>query len=296
MLGTAAGGGLPQWNCRCRYCEATRRGLLAPRLQASLAFSPGGEDWYLVNATPDVTTQMLHAASLYPQEGIRHTPLQGVLLTDAELDHTLGLLHLREGARWSLHATRGMLDCMARGFDVVPSLRRYADIDVQEVPLDAPRTFREGDEAIRVRWLETDRDPPLYTGANDEVGGAGCALVLEDEGDGGKLVYAPGVAFVSDALRAACEDADAVLFDGTFWTGDEMQHVTGGTRDARAMGHLAIDGPDGSAAFLAELPAATKRYVHINNTNPVLDASSWQRARLRQQGLDVAEDGEELIL
>lgn len=293
ILGTAAGGGLPQWNCRCRYCEATRRGLLEPRLQASLAVSPGGDDWYLVNATPDVTTQMLHAAQLYPRRGTRHTPVQGILLTDAEFDHTLGLLHLREGQSWTLFATEGALASLEEGFDVLPSLQRYADIEVARVDLDTPRTLGEGDACVRVRWLETGRDAPLYTGKAEPVPGAVTALVLEDARSGGSLVYAPGVGAIGETLAEACRRADVVLFDGTFWTGDELIPVSGSRRDAHDMGHLPMDGEAGSARFLAELSAGTKRYVHINNTNPVLDPTSWQRQRLRELGLDVAEDGEE---
>lgn len=261
-----------------------------------MAFSPAGNDWYLVNATPDVTTQLFRSASLHPQEGVRSMPFRGVLLTDAELDHTLGLLHLREGASWSLHASEGALHALRSGFDVLPSLARYADVEVHEVTLSAPVSFEEGDRVVHVRWLETDRDPPLHTGSEAELPGGGCALVLDDSVTGGRLVYAPGVAILSDELRAACADADAVLFDGTFWTGDELVSVSGSKRDAWAMGHVPVDGPSGSAAYLAELPATVKRYVHINNTNPLLDPSSPQRTRIRALGLDLAEDGEEWTL
>lgn len=271
-----------------------RRGLLPARLQASIAFSPDGEDWYLVNATPDVTTQMLRYPELHPKKGTRHTPVRGVLLTDAELDHTLGLLHLRERESWTLHAPGGVLACLRRGFDVLPSLQRYTSVQVQEVGPELSVSF--GAAGMSVRWLETGQEPPLYVGSTKAVAAAVNALVLSDEASGKSLVYVPGVLALSDELDQACRQADAVLFDGTFWTGDELESVSGSPRNAFDMGHWPIGGDMGSAHYLATLPATFKRYVHINNTNPVLDPTSWQRQALREMGLDVAEDGEELNL
>jgi pyrroloquinoline quinone biosynthesis protein B len=293
VLGTAAGGGFPQWNCRCRFCEASRRGLIAPRLQASAALSSDGGSYYLLNATPDVTSQLARWPELRPQEGTRHTPIRGVLLTDAELDHTLGLLHLREGQELTIYATPAVANALEGNIGVLPALRCYTDTRV--VLAEPGKTVILGGEAegVRVEWLETGRDLPRYAGAADAPG-AVTALELENMATGRSAVYAPGAGKLSDELRQRLERAAAILFDGTFWTEDEFPSVGGGSRSARDMGHLPIGGSAGSARQLAGFSAPVKRYVHINNTNPVLDPTSPQRGEIRQLGLEVAEDGEEV--
>ncbi len=280
---------MPQWNCRCRYCEAARRGLIPPRLQASLAFSAGGR-WYLVNATPDVAAQLARTPELHPRVGTRHTPIAAVLLTDAELDHTLGLLQLREGGGWSLLAPDGILSTLQRGFDVAAILARYHGTEPRAVPMGTPIELGEGDDVVRVSWLPTGGDVPLYAG---EGAGTVCALVLEHVPSGRSVVYAPGASGPNDALDAARRAASAIYFDGTFWTGDEMESVSGSRRNAADMGHWPIAGESGSAAYLSKL-SGIRRYVHLNNTNPVLDPTSPQRRELRRLGLDVADDGDAL--
>jgi pyrroloquinoline quinone biosynthesis protein B len=289
ILGTAAGGGLPQWNCRCRYCEAARRGLIPPRLQASLAFS-AGDTWFVVNATPDLGQQLARTRALHPRSGVRHTPMAGVLLTDAELDHTLGLLQLREGGSWSLLAPHGILATLSAGFDVASILTRYQGVTVRGIDPESSIALGEGDDAVRVTWLTTGGDAPLYAGAGP---GTVCALVLTSLRSGRSVVYAPGVATLTPSLDAACRAASTVYFDGTFWTGDEMESVSGSRRNAADMGHWPIGGGGGSAEYLASLDA-TVRYVHLNNTNPILDPTSPQRRELQRLGLDVAEDGDAL--
>lgn len=265
-------------------------------MQASLGISPDGKSWYVVNATPDVAVQLFKWPEFHPKEGVRHTPVKGVLLTDSEFDHTLGLLHLREGTSWSLYATSAALQMLDEGFKVLPALNRYAGIQIEEAPLDSPIVFGESPAQVAVRWVETGRDPPLYTGLDGEVAGAVTALIVEDLNSGRRAVYAPGVSELTDELFDRFSGAEVVLFDGTFWTGDELEHLGGGERTARDMGHVPIDGEEGSAQWLAALPAKLKRYIHINNTNPILDPTSWQRRRLQELGLGVAEDGDEVEL
>lgn len=296
ILGTAAGGGFPQWNCRCRYCEASRRGLLPPRLQASAAVSPNGQDWYIINATPDITTQLARWPDLHPKEDIRHTPFNGVLLTDGELDHTLGLLHLREGAGWQLYGTSAVLEMLRVDFQVLPALARYADPEVLTISCNTPLIVGDEMTQIAVRWLETGRDSPRYTQGEQEAPGAVTALIFEDLTNGRRLAYAPGVGVITDELFDELSGVDALFFDGTFWSDDEFPKVGGTPRSAREMGHMPISGADGSAARLADLPAKVKRYIHINNTNPILDPLSEQRRQIRAYGLEVAEDGEEVEL
>lgn len=301
ILGTAAGGGLPQWNCRCRYCEAARRGLIPARTQASLAFTAGGR-WYLVNATPDVTTHLAATPDLHPRSGVRATPFAAVLLTDAELDHTLGLLHLREGAGWAVHAPAGILHLLTRGVDVQRILGPYHGTQLLPAPEGDALVLGRGDDAVHVTWLPTGGDLPLYASAASATDASAAgpadaavyALVLRHEASGRSVVYAPGVAHLTEALDAACRAATVVYFDGTFWTGDEMPNLSGNPRNAADMGHWPVAGVDGSAAYLATLAASHRRFVHVNNTNPLLDPTSPQRNHLRALGLDVADDGEEL--
>lgn len=293
VLGTAAGGGFPQWNCRCRYCEASRRGLIEPRLQASLAFSPDARSYYLFNTTPDVTTQLGRWPELNPQQGTRHTPVRGVLLTDAELDHTLGLLHLREGQELTIYATAAVAEALEGKLGVLPALRCYTEVRLALVEPGKPVVLGDEANGVRAEWLETGRDLPRYAGGR-EAPGAVTAVDLVDLGSGKRAVYAPGVGELGEELTERMQRADAIFLDGTFWTEEEFPQVGGGSRSARHMGHLPMSGEGGSARQLAGFSAPYRKYIHINNTNPVLDPSSPQRSEIRELGLDLAEDGEEV--
>lgn len=296
ILGTAAGGGFPQWNCRCRYCEASRRGLLPPRLQASAAFSPDGEDWYIINATPDITTQLRNHVELHPSIGQRHTPIKGVILTDAELDHTLGLLHLREGAGWTIHATQPVLDMLDSDLRVAPALAQYGNPALAPVDTSKPLVLGSGERQAAVHWLETGQDPPRYAEQRGVTPWSVSALIFEDLQTGRKIAYAPGVAQLDGPLLERLAEVDALLIDGTFWSDDEFPRVGGVPRTAADMGHAPIGGPGGTAELLSALPASRKLYVHINNTNPVLEPRSEARQFIRNHGLELAEDGEEVTV
>ncbi len=297
LLGTAAGGGLPQWNCRCRNCQAARQGLIAPRASCSLAFSPDGEGWYLINATPDVTQQLARWPELFPPSGLRSTPLRGVFLTDGELDHVLGLLHLREGMPWTLYATAPVAKMLEDNLRLLPALRRYADVSARTLSLEDPLAVGEGSSRVEVRVVETGRRPPRYLGqTGEQLSGAAVAVILTDLSTGKRAVYAPVVGRLSHALFDCCGGADVLFFDGTFWTDDELR-VLGISEDTSTdMGHVPVSGPDGSALWLSRLSTPVKLYVHINNTNPLLDAASRERAWIRRLGLDVADDGWEVTL
>lgn len=179
---------------------------------------------------------------------------------------------------------------------VLPALRCYASSGVRVVEPAEAVSFGDDAAGFSVQWLETGRDSPRYAGPDREIAGAVMALLIRDFSSGRRLVYAPGAGMIDDELLAALRDADAVLFDGTFWSEEEFPEIGGGQRSARDMGHLPVGGPEGSAVRLAELPAKLKRYVHINNTNPLLDPQSEQRQMIRELGLDLAEDGEEVEL
>lgn len=278
LLGTAAGGGLPQWNCGCRNCELVRAGELPPRTQSSAAFTPDGERWYLIDASPDVAW---HMASLDPPRG-RRTPLAGVLLTDAEFDHTLGLLQLREGSAWELHATPGVHAILEDQFPVRRLLERYAQI--------TPVTAAPGEVVrfgpVEVTWVALDDHTPRYHHGRRPQAGATCALVLR--GPRRTVVYAPSLSTLDGPVREVLKGADVLLIDGTFYHPDELPRLGLGVGTAASMGHLAMCQ---SARTLAGLGATTKLYTHLNNTNPAIDPASPERAWVRAHGLDVAEDG-----
>ena len=291
LLGTASGGGMPQWNCRCKNCEDARSGLTEPLAQCALAFSPDGTGWYLVDATPDVTQQLARWPELRPSNGIRSTPLHGVILTDGELDHVLGLLHLREGMRWTLFATSPVASMLREELRLLQALGRYAEVRVQILPLEDPLLLGGGPAKTEVRLVETGRRFPRYAAERAASAGGVVAVVLTDVSTGGRVVYAPAVGELSEALREACSGADVIFFDGTFWTDDELPRLGIGSESALRMGHVPVYGPEGSARWLSEVPARAKFYVHINNTNPLLDFNSSERAWVRSLGLEVAHDG-----
>jgi pyrroloquinoline quinone biosynthesis protein B len=292
LLGTAAGGGFPQWNCRCPNCIAARQNRLPPLAQCALAFSPSGRNWYLVNATPDVTQQFARWSELHPQSEIRSSPVEGVILTDGELDHVLGLLHLREASRWTLYAAPPVAEMIEEDLRLMPALRRYADVRVQWLLPETPLYVEDGPSRVEVRLVPTGRHLPRYlseraAGRPAVVG----ALLLRDMTSGICVAYAPCVGELSDVLRAHLSRADVILFDGTFWSDDELRRLGAGVQTATAMGHIPVGGPEGSASWLSNLSARTKLYVHINNTNPLLDPGSPERASIRVLGLEVATDG-----
>lgn len=292
LLGTAAGGGLPQWNCRCANCVAARQNRIAPLAQCSLAFSPSGSEWYLVNATPDVTAQLARWSELHPKSDVRSTPIRGVFLTDGELDHVLGLLHLREASRWTLYAAPAVAAMLEDGLRLMSALRRYADVHTQDLVPQHPLVLTEGTARVEVRLVPTGSRAPRYLGRTASAPAAAVgALTLTDMTSGRRLAYAPCVGELSDTLRSHLAGAAAIFFDGTFWSEDEMRYLDAGADTATAMGHVPVSGPRGSARWLSDVPAGMKRYVHINNTNPLLDPASPERAWIRGLGLEVAEDG-----
>lgn len=297
VLGSAAGGGVPQWNCNCPVCQKVRAG--GPslyRTQSALAVSPDGQDWYLVNASPDVRQQILSCKWLEPGPGYRDTPLRGVILTDAELDHTLGLLSLREGDGWCLYATAAVHHQLTTRFPVLPVLHAYAPrVQYHEVVPGDAFTLGHGSAQIRVHATEVSRRLPLYAGEANAPG-AVVALTFENIRTSRRLVYAPAVAAPSTALHRELASADCILFDGTFWSEEELVRLGISSRTAADMDHLPMAGPSGSARWLETLPARIKLYVHVNNTNPALDPAGPERHWIRSAGLDLAEDGWEIEL
>jgi pyrroloquinoline quinone biosynthesis protein B len=306
ILGSAAGGGVPQWNCRCSNCAAARAGLpdVRPRTQSSVAVSADGRAWFLLNVSPDVRQQILAFPALGPGEGTggRGTGIAGCVLTDAELDHAAGLLLLREGAVFGIYCTATVRRWLNRWLAVEPILGCFSPAGVNpaarwcELPLDATLELRLPDgsaSGLRVHAFEVDRHVPRFVQEEaTAAAGSVIALQVEDTRTGARLLYAPCVASLGGELQRAAGEADGVLLDGTFWDDEEPIRCGIGSRTAGAMGHLPVDGPAGSLRFLSELPARHRVYVHINNTNPMLNERGPEHRLVTGRGVRVGVDGD----
>jgi pyrroloquinoline quinone biosynthesis protein B len=305
ILGSAAGGGFPQWNCRCPNCAAVRAGSpdFVPRTQSSVAVSGDDRGWFLLNVSPDVRQQILAFPPLGPpplSRAGRATGIAGCVLTDAELDHAAGLFQLREGSRFTIICTPMLRRWLNRDLPVEPVLARFANPRWIEMPLDAPIDLALPDGApsgLRVRAFEVDRHVPRFV-AEDPAGAVGSVvgLRIQDLDTGGTLVVAPCAASLGAGLVAEARQADCLLLDGTFWTDDEPIRFELGGRTAREMGHLPVHGPEGSLSWLAGLPVRHRVYVHINNTNPMLNRRGPERRRVDAGGVRVGADGDEFEL
>jgi pyrroloquinoline quinone biosynthesis protein B len=294
ILGSAAGGGFPQWNCHCETCEAARAGVRArPRTQSSLAIRGGEGPWFLVNASPDAR-QQLEALAPGQADGVRAPPVAGVLLTDAEIDHTAGLLLLRESqVPVRVFGDQGVEHALRRGYPVLEILERYCGAEWHTLEPGRPRAL-EG-SSLTVESFEAGGDAPRYLdGSGVELQASG--FVLRDGVTGGVVTYAPGLARLDNGVLSRLGASDVVLVDGTFWRDDELAQLGISTRGARDMGHLPLSGPDGTLAMLERLERPRKLLVHINNTNPILLEDSPERQAVEGAGVEVAYDGLEIAL
>ncbi|MDX2203704.1 MAG: pyrroloquinoline quinone biosynthesis protein PqqB [Hyphomicrobiaceae bacterium] len=299
VLGSAAGGGFPQLNCACRLCRGVRRGEagLAARTQTSLAVSVDGERWLLLNASPDLRAQLAAAPALQAQAGtgVRNSPIGAVVLTNGDVDAVAGLLGLREGFAFDLYAAGPVLEALAGNaiFNVLaPGLvpRRPLPVGrpVEVLPGLAVEAFLvPGKTAL---YLETEA-PDFGTRAGDTIG-----LEVRGTAGGARFFFVPSCAGVDAALRARLAGAPLVLFDGTLYTDDEMIAQGLSPKTGQRMGHMAMAGPAGSVAALADVAIARRIFIHINNSNPVLDASSPERRAVETAGWEIAADGMEIEL
>jgi pyrroloquinoline quinone biosynthesis protein B len=306
VLGSGAGGGLPQWNCGCPQCRAARRGDpdVPSRTQSSLAVSADGVRWVLLNASPDVRVQLASWAAAAPPEGaLRASPLAATVLTNGDLDHCLGLLILREGGAPHIHGTAPTLEAIERGLGVLSALEAYAPTRVTTMELDREIsvTDREGaDTGVRVVPFAVASKVPPYAMARGlgrgrgELEGDTVGLLVRSVHGGGTLAYVPGVRDLDERLAGRLERASTIFIDGTFWTRDEMTAQGLTQRDAFAMGHAPLSGDEGILAFLQRFSRAERWLVHINNTNPIHFAKSPERAAVERAGVRVSFDGLEL--
>ena len=289
VLGSAAGDGSPQWSCGCEVCAAVRSGAARARTQSSIAVSLDRREWFLINAYPDVRIQIEACPDLHPHAG-RETPLSAVLLTDAELDHTLGLLLLREARALRLYATPAVHKTLADGSGLLRLLERYCPVEWQAVVPGADLALAAG-LSVRAFDVPTAKQDRFGLGLDH---GRVVGYRLTDEHTGGTLVYLPGLPAITPALRAEINDCDCLLVDGTCWRDDELIRLGLATRTAREMGHLPVGGPDGSLAQLSALGARRTIFVHLNNTNPILLDDAPERRLVEDSGMEVAMDGLEV--
>lgn len=291
-LGAAAGGGYPQWNCACAGCQKARAKREVATTHAGIAVSGDGDQWFLLNATPDVHHQIAADPSLHPGPEIRTTPVAGVLLTDAEFDHTIGLLMLREESSLTVYGTYPVLEALTLDFPVRELLSDYAEFSWSVVEIGKPLNL---DDRLRVTAFKTGSKAPRYIGRSRLHGSAWeVGFRLEDKATGGTAVYAPTLPRWNQEFSKQVASADCVFLDGTFWTDDEMSSQGAGNRTGRSMGHMPVSGDHGSARALAALPAKRKIYTHINNTNPILDEDSKERRWVTDLGIEIGRAGLEV--
>lgn len=291
VLGSAAGGGFPQWNCTCPPCRAVRTGSrpAVPRSQSSIAVSADRQQWFLFNASPDIQSQIESFPDLHPDDG-RVVRLQAVLLTDAELDHTLGLLLMREGRGLEVHTTESVHETLTTGSGLLRTLEAYCQVKWQPVLPGAEVVLGDG---LSYRAFDVPTDKRMrFPGAATH--GRVVGYRVTDASSDRSVVYLPCVQHLTPDVLAELAGCSAVLVDGTCWRDDEMPRLGLGGKTSRGMGHVPIDGPGGSLELLSPLPIDRKVYIHINNTNPILLEDSPERRLLDRHGMEVAADGLEL--
>jgi pyrroloquinoline quinone biosynthesis protein B len=298
VLGSAAGGGCPQWNCACRNCRGARDGSVRveARTQECVAVSSDdGKAWFLVNASPEIRAQIESCTALHPRE-VRHSPIEGILLTNGDLDHTLGLLCLREWQRLVVYAT----DNVRRGFVennvLYRTLQRFpGQVSWRSLPPGEEVELRTASRLCAEAFPVPGKPPVHLEGLGAPSPGDNVALRIREPATGRVLVYASAVARMTPEFLAAAEAADCLFFDGTFWSEDELREV-GSDKRARDLAHLPIGGEGGSLAALSSVRRPQRIYIHLNNTNPVLREDSPERVAVERAGFRVACDGMEIAL
>lgn len=294
ILGAAAGGGLPQWNCGCENCRMARAGDIPAQTQSSLAVSANGTDWAILNASPDIRAQLAATPELHPT-GLRDMPLRSVLVTNGDIDHIAGLLTLREMQRFTLYATPGIHAVIAT--NPIFAALNASVVTRSTLALEAPAEIAPGLEAT---LFAVPGKVPLYMEAPDMDAEIETDLVgeqtvgVELRAGSARAYYIPGCARLDESLRARLTGAALVFFDGTLWRDEEMIAAGLGQKTGRRMGHMSMSGPAGSIAAFDGLDLGRKVFVHMNNTNPVLRPGAPERAEAEAAGWTIGHDGMEL--
>ncbi|KIL05661.1 MULTISPECIES: pyrroloquinoline quinone biosynthesis protein PqqB [Stutzerimonas] len=299
ILGSAAGGGFPQWNCNCANCSGVRNGTLRaqPRTQSSIAISDDGQNWILCNASPDIRAQLESFPALQPARRPRDTAIGAIILLDSQIDHTTGLLTLREGCPHEVWCTEMVHQDLTTGFPLFNMLSHWnGGLRWNPIGLEGQFSIDCCPNLLISPIPLRSSAPPYSPHRNDPHPGDNIGLLIEDRRSGGRLFYAPGLGQVSEALCETMRGADCLLVDGTLWRDDEMQVREVGDKLGSEMGHLPQSGPGGMIEVLDGVPGKRKILIHINNTNPILDEDSAERRILDEHGIEVAFDGMDIEL
>ncbi|MFK7859926.1 MAG: pyrroloquinoline quinone biosynthesis protein PqqB [Granulosicoccus sp.] len=299
VLGSAAGGGYPQWNCNCPMCNGVRQGTINAhsRTQSSIAVTSDEVDWVLFNASPDILTQIQNCNVLQPARSLRDTGIASIVLMDAQIDHTTGLLMLREHSQpLKLFCTQPVREDLSTGNPLFKVLEHYCNIDWREITIDNDKLSIEGAADVEFKPLPLTSNAPPYSPHRDKpVAGDTIGMLMTDRQSGKSLFYAPGLGEMEPHVWETMQSADVVLVDGTMWTDDEMIERGASQKTARSMGHLPQSGIGGMIEWLDKLPDTTRKVlIHINNTNPILDEDSAERNLLTEHGIEVAMDNLEI--
>lgn len=294
VLGSGAGGGFPQWNCNCFNCAGIRNGQLRAlrRTQSSIAVSQDGEQWVLFNASPDIRTQLEQFPESHPKKGVRDTGIKAIILIDSQIDHTTGLLMLRESqVPLEIYCTEMVKQDLTTGFPVFSMLSHYCGVNQHTISLNESSFVIPGFESLRfTAHALKSKAPPYSPHRNDPHEGDNIGVLIEDVETGRSLYYAPGLGEIEPHVKRAFETAHCLLVDGTFWENEEMARAGISQKKALDMGHLPQTGASGMMEVMAPLKAQ-KILIHINNTNPILNEASPERLELFAAGIDVAHDG-----
>jgi pyrroloquinoline quinone biosynthesis protein B len=302
VLGSAAGGGFPQWNCNCRNCSGVRDGTVRARRRTQSSIAVRGRDahgWALINASPDLGAQLAANPDLQPRRTPRDSAIAAVVLCDGQIDHITGLLTLRESTTaLRVWCTDEVEEDLRHGNPLFAVLAHYCGIERRTIIPDGREFALEGVPGVLFRALAVASRPAPYSPHRAAPRrGDNLALVLADAATGRNAVYAPGLGAMEEELWGAMQEAACVLVDGSFWSEDELPRLGLAAKHARDMGHLPASGPGGMLEWLGRLPPATRRIlIHVNNTNPILDEDSRERAELTSRGVEVAWDGLEIEL
>jgi pyrroloquinoline quinone biosynthesis protein B len=300
ILGSAAGGAFPQWNCTCPNCRSLRAGTFQGRArsQTQVALSADDNSWFLLGASPDLRSQIESTPDLQPRDGVRQSPIAGAVLGNADVDHVLGLLLLRELQPLRMHATASIRRILREDNSMFAMLQRIANqaswTDFVPGEIFHLRDAADNDSGIKCRALSLGTHFPAYVSAERQQ-----SLVAEDSSlgfiidspTGKRLAYMPAAPQIGDAMMKEFDQTDLLLLDGTFWSDDELIRIQGSGQTAQQMGHVPVSGPEGTLVRLAQLRRPRKIYLHINNTNPMLNEAGPEYRQVRDAGWEIAEDG-----
>jgi pyrroloquinoline quinone biosynthesis protein B len=299
ILGSGAGGGFPQWNCNCNNCKRIRSGEMngKTRTQSSIAVSSDNQNWLLINASPDIRTQLEAFPAIQPKQGLRDTGIKAMLLMDSQIDHTTGLLMLREGKPLDIYCSEMVKQDLTTGFPVFNMLSHYCTVNHHPVPIDGSSFTIPAIADLRfyTQALKS-KAPPYSPHRYDPHDGDNIGLIIEQISTGNKVFYSPGLGEIEPHVMAAMQTSECLLVDGTFWTNDEMVTMGISQKRAREIGHLPQSGEGGMLEVLNGVRNTRKILIHINNTNPILDEDSEPRRILDLAGIEVAFDGMEIDL